>query len=191
MASVRLSDFMDQKRERSPYGNAHVEFQYVEELDAAATAKANGQPKYVSKEILMVHSGRERTPVEVTDYHRQLYPEKYAAFKAGSEQPLDGTPLSEWAMIPRTAVLELAHFNIKTVEQLAELSGDLKKKIGPLQSFCKQAKHWLESAKSTQSEVAQFKADLERERNARKSLEEQVVKLMQRIEATEGVKLLT
>jgi hypothetical protein len=186
---VRMSEIMGDRRAKSPYGNAHVEFQLVHEIDPEATAKANGQPKYREKEILMVHSGREKTPVEVTDYHRSLYAEKYAAFKGGLEQPIEGTPLSEWAMIPRTAVLELAHFNVKTVEQLAGLSGDLKKKIGPLSSYCKSAKVWLESASSTQSEVTQLRAEIERESKARQSLEEQVVKLMQRIEATEGVKL--
>lgn len=181
---------MVERRNTNPYKGQYVEFEYSYELDKAATAAANGQPKYKEVEILLVHNGRDKTPVLVTDYHKQLYPEKYAAFVARKEQPVDGTPLKEWPIMPRTVVLELAHIGIKTVEQLANANGDQKKLIGTQAHYVKKAKAWLEASESNQASVVQLREELEKERTARKSLEEQMVKLMARIEANEGVKLL-
>lgn len=57
----------------------------------------------------------------VTDEHRQRWPQEYAAFKAGLEQPVTGTPLREWPCAEMTPgrVKELAFLNILTVEHLA------------------------------------------------------------------------
>ena len=41
---------------------------------------------------------------------------------AGKEAPLSGTPLNEWALLKRPQIAELNYRNIRTVEDLAELS---------------------------------------------------------------------
>jgi hypothetical protein len=174
-----------------PYAHAQVEFKEVEEIDKQATAAhPAGIPQFKKKIILeVVKPGGDKTPVEVTDYHKQLYPEKWAAFQSGREQPIEGTPLTQWAMIPASVVQQLAFLGIRSVEQLAQTTGDIKKQLGPLATYCKQAKNWLESANSTQSQVTQLKAELDKEREARKKLEEHVHLLLLRIESSEGTRM--
>jgi hypothetical protein len=58
----------------------------------------------------------------VNDGHVERWPELYQAFKAGKEAPLSGTPLNEWALLKRPQIAELNYRNIRTVEDLAELS---------------------------------------------------------------------
>lgn len=58
----------------------------------------------------------------VDDSHRQQYPEQYAAFKAGREQPLSGTALSQWPVLNRAMVEELHYLKLRTVEEIANLS---------------------------------------------------------------------
>jgi hypothetical protein len=66
----------------------------------------------------------------VDDTHRQRWPEQYAAFKAGREQPLSGTALVEWPVLNRAMVEELHHLKVRTVEELANLSDIQVQNIG-------------------------------------------------------------
>lgn len=66
----------------------------------------------------------------VDNSHRERWPEAYQAFKAGREQPLSGTALSEWPVLNRAMVEELHHLQIRTVEELANLSDIQVQHIG-------------------------------------------------------------
>ena len=181
-----MSDLMERSGKKMYHG-CQVEF--VEEVipDPEATAKANGQHKYKTKEIILVTKpDGDVSPAEVTDIHRQQYAEQYNAFKAGKEQPLEGTPLTHWPIIPGPVVKELSHLGVKTVEQLAEASGETKRKMGVAAKYCKQAKEWLEAANSTPAQVVALKGELEQEKAKRQKLEDQVAALLRRVEANEG-----
>ena len=66
----------------------------------------------------------------VDDTHRQRWPQEYTAFKAGQEQPLIGTALKEWPVLNRAMVEELHFLQIRTVEELANLSDIQVQRIG-------------------------------------------------------------
>jgi hypothetical protein len=66
----------------------------------------------------------------VSDVERQRWPEAYAAFKAGQEAPITGTPVEEWPVLNRAMVAELRHLQIRTVEELARLSDIQVQQIG-------------------------------------------------------------
>jgi hypothetical protein len=114
-------------------------------------------------------------PVQERD--RRRFATQYRAFKSGEEQRVEGTPLKEWPAISRGQVEELAHFNVRTVEQLAGLADGLIKNIGPIQAIKQKAIDWIAQAKGgapldkMRSELAEKDAE-----NAllRKQLEEQV-----------------
>lgn len=133
--------------------------------------------------------GGERTVVKLEDVHKLEYAAEYAAWKANQAQPESGTPLSEWTLLSKSTCEELKYLGIRTVEQLAEANDAAKQKMGPLQSWCKKAKDWLESANTKQSEVTALKERLERAEKKAKKLEEQLTVLIQRVEATEGIRL--
>ena len=127
---------------------------------------------------------RKIEPQDVADY-----PELYAAFKAGSEAVTSGTPLTEWTLMNGSTLRELQHLGFRTVEQLADASDEVKRKLGPTGKFVKMAKDWLEAANSSQFAVVALKQQLEREQKRTAKLEEQVELLLQRVEGNEGTDL--
>jgi hypothetical protein len=66
----------------------------------------------------------------VRDEHKRRWPREYAAFKAGIEAPLEGTPITEWPAINKAQVQTLQYLNVRTVESLAELTDEQVMKIG-------------------------------------------------------------
>lgn len=127
---------------------------------------------------------RKIEPQDVADY-----PELYAAFKAGSEAVTSGTPLTEWTLMNGSTLRELQHLGFRTVEQLADASDEVKRRLGPTGKFVKMAKDWLEAANSSQFAVVALKQQLEREQKRTAKLEEQVELLLQRVEGNEGTDL--
>lgn len=60
----------------------------------------------------------------VKEEHKQRWPRQYAAFKAQTELPLEGTPVEHWAAITRSQAEELKFAHVRTIEQLASLPDD-------------------------------------------------------------------
>ena len=59
---------------------------------------------------------------------------------------MDGTPLSEWTIIPRSLVEEFAYFNIKTVENLANVHDGNALNHSSIITWREKAKKFLERA---------------------------------------------
>lgn len=188
--AVNLDEYYDHKAgRRKRFEGANVKFfdDYV--LDPIETEK-QGRPIYKSVPSISVQwPGGDETVRAIEPRDKIEYPEHWQAYKEQQEPPTQGTPLTEWAPLPRTFQLELAAIGVKTVEQLAFLSDDVKRRIGPLQKYCKTAKDWLEAAGEGQTQVTALKQQLEREERRSKKLEEQLELALQRIEALEGTKL--
>ena len=53
---------------------------------------------------------------------KDRWPQQYAAFKALQEQPLVGTPITEWAQISKSQAMMLKGVNVHTVDALAVVS---------------------------------------------------------------------
>jgi hypothetical protein len=70
-------------------------------------------------EIVMPGNPYTRPVMRVTEEHREIWPREYAAFKAGQEVAVDGTPLEAWARLRPTQLHELKALGFKTVEQIA------------------------------------------------------------------------
>lgn len=171
------------------YEGANVRFFYEYPEDKKKTEETG---LYSVKEVLSVSiqwPGCDETVVRAEDSHKYEYPRQWAAFQAAQEPPLEGTPLAEWAKMPRAVTLELAHYGIKSMEQLAGLSDAGKQKIGPLQKWCKEAQVVLDSVNSDSAKVAALTLQLERQTKRANQLEEQIGALMRRIESVEGVRL--
>ena len=136
--------------------------------------------------VSIQYPGGDETVRRIEPHDLVEYPELYAAFQSGNAPIESGTPLQEWAPLNGSALRELQHMGFKTVEQLAETSDDVKRRLGTLSKFVKIAKDWIDAANSTQFQVTALKQQLEREQRRTEKLESQVELLMQRIEANEG-----
>jgi hypothetical protein len=66
----------------------------------------------------------------VDNSHRERWKAEYDAFKAGREAPVSGTALEAWPILNRAQIAELKHLQIRTVEELANLSDVQVQHIG-------------------------------------------------------------
>ena len=123
-----------------------VKFFYKTRPDSVATQE-QGRPMFKDVEYIDIKVPGSRgtgvcRPVRPAD--KQRFPEHYEAFKKRVEAPVTGTPLAEWALIPRSAVEQLAFANVKTVEQLATLSDSYAGQMHGGYGYKKIAKEYLE-----------------------------------------------
>ncbi len=138
----------DQDRERGKkrkFDGANIVFYLDESPDKRKSAEAGHiVPRNV--ECLKVQfPGYDTTVVEVTDQIRQEYSREYNAWKQNEEPPVSGTPLTQWAVLNKSACEQFKKYGFKTIEQLADATDEAKRQMGPLSSFCKDAKTWMES----------------------------------------------
>jgi hypothetical protein len=84
----------------------------------------------------------------VWDQDIQRWPTKWAQYKAGQEQGQSGTPLKFAPFISEGMAEELAYMNIRTIEQLANLSDGNMPFMGAA-DFKRQAQQYLAKSTST------------------------------------------
>lgn len=187
---VNLDEYYELRNgTRKRFEGANVKF-FDEYIPDPIETEKQGRPIYKCIPSISIQwPGGDETVRAIEPQDKIEYPAHWAAYQSQQEPPTQGTPLTEWSMLPRTYQLELAAIGIKTVEQLAFISDEVKRRIGPLQKYCKIAKEWLESAGEGQTQIVALKEQLEREEKRSKKLEEQLELALQRIEALEGTKL--
>lgn len=142
--------------------------------------EGEGRPIYDEEEYIEIVTPGDKTnvvdrPVRPAD--KRQYAQQYAAWKAGDEEQLSGTPLTMWPAVSRSQVEELKHFRVRTVEQLADLSDANLQNIGPIRDLRERAKDFLATAKGNAPTEA-LRAQLADEKNRREALERQVQELV-------------
>jgi|TARA_R110001632_G_scaffold171351_4_gene290569 hypothetical protein len=101
------------------------------------------------------------------------FAQEYAAFKTNKEQHVTGTPLKQWPPISRSQALEMEYFNVRTVEQLAELSDVHTQKFAGLVSLRELARRFMQHA-NAMAPLSQMQAALDESTNAINTLNTQV-----------------
>jgi hypothetical protein len=119
--------------------------------------------------------------VKATD--KQRWPRQWQAFENQQEQPLEGTPLVEWPGISRSQCEELAHFGIKTVEQLAQMADSNTQKFMGLVGLKHRAVEYLEASKSA-APFQQLQAENDHLRNEIEAMKDQIAQLAKPKRAT-------
>jgi hypothetical protein len=152
-ADFDVADF-DGSKQKQLDEQLLVRFFYKTRPDAVET-KRQGRPIFKEVEYIDIKVPGDRgtgvcRPARAKD--RQRFPRHYAAFKNRVEAPTVGTPLSEWARIPRSAVEQLAFANVKTDEQLATLADSYAGQIQGGNNYKKMAKDYLEEVKNNKSD---------------------------------------
>lgn len=119
-----------------------------------------GRPVFEDREfvrVLIVGDRRTQPVYEVTDEHRERWAREYAAFKAGQEPPLEGTPLANWPPIGAARAKEFALMNIKTVEQLAGVGDNIVQNLGMGgRELREQARVFLDVARNGTAPIAKL-----------------------------------
>lgn len=83
-----------------------------------------GRPIYDEVECirLIVPGSRDEIVRRVIDEDKSIYAAEYARFKAQGATSASGTRLSEWPAMSVALIRELDHYNIRSIEDLADLS---------------------------------------------------------------------
>ncbi len=127
-----------------------VKFYLHPKKNVSKSAEA-GRPIYEELEYISIRvpGGRNNIvrPARQTDKNR--WPKHYAAFKAKDDDFLVGTPLDVWPAINRSLVEELKHFNVRTVEQLADLADSHAQNFMAIGKLKTRAKLFLEASKDS------------------------------------------
>jgi hypothetical protein len=163
---------------------------YVEAQENGFRTKQTGRPQYDDVEMVRIITpgDNKNIPVErVNDEHKARWPKEYEAFKAGIEAPLEGTPLAEWPPISRSQVAEFAHFNIRSVEQLAALGDHHLQNLGMgARELRAQAKTFLEVAEKGTAPIARMLAESQRKDDEIAILKRQLEEAAARIKELEA-----
>lgn len=121
--------------------------QAVEDEGASA---AEGRPIFKEVEFVKIFTpGDKDNIVDRMAYpaDRLRYPRQYAAFKAGREADI-GTPLAAWPGINQAQRREMEYFNVRTVEQLANLTDANAMGHMGIQALKQKAQAFLDAAKA-------------------------------------------
>lgn len=125
---------------------------YVLPVQLEFASSEAGRPIFEDREfvdIIIPGDRRAMAHHPVNDEHRNRWPKEYAAFKAGKEAPLEGTPLLQWPGMTRSRVEELAYFHIRTVEELALVNDHQLQNLGMgARQEREKAKLFLEAART-------------------------------------------
>jgi hypothetical protein len=152
VADFDVSDF-DQKNDAK---GCYVRFYTHAVMDKKAS-NAEGRPIFVDQEwIEIIAPGNQNNIVRrgVRPRDRHVYGEQYRRFKAGLEEQVVGTPLTEVPWITRSQVEELHYKKVRTLEQLAELSDTACSSSAGLYGMKQKAQAWVQKSK----EAAPFTA---------------------------------
>ncbi len=171
---------------KSPYSGCNIKMFNVVRKSEEKSKQAGRDIYDEIPSISFQWPGCDETVRAIEEKDKRDHPEIWAAFSAGIGPVQSGMPLKEWTRITASAVHELAYLGFRTVEQLAEANDEVKRKMGPLQRFAKEAQEWLAAANSPQSQVVALKEAFDREKLRADRLENQIELLLQRIEANEG-----
>ena len=136
-----------------------VQFYVEAKHDKGASDKA-GRPVYRNVEMVNIAFPADRQRTIVRPAHSQAtkigndvityamkFGDQYKRFKAGQEQVVEGTPLSEAPFLDTAQRATLKALNVYTIEQLASLQGQALKNLGPGGMVMQQkAQGYLENA---------------------------------------------
>jgi hypothetical protein len=132
----------------APAAQLRGEFFVDSEKDGLASAKAGRDIFRTVERVRIVIPGAVASIVvkNVDDTHRERWPEAYAAFKRGQEAPLQGMPLEEWPILNKAAIAELHYLQIRTVEELRDVSDLALQNIMGGQALRERARAWFDDA---------------------------------------------
>lgn len=155
-----------------------VRFEWFDEEDPAESKKC-GYARYRRIQILrtLIPGSKDERVDRVREEHKIRFPRAWAAFLAGEDGVVDGTPLKAFPGLTKDDISTAIHFHVLSVEQLAGMSDEHISNLGQgWRQKRDMAKNWIAAQKSAQP-VAELNAALEDERQLRRALEERLAAL--------------
>jgi len=159
--------------------NLFVEF-YEDALEIPFKSEQEGRPVYEQRVFVRIMVPGDATSIietPATEQHKDEFRRKYEQFLKGQKDVIEGTPLVMWPVVNKSQIKECEFFEVRSVEQLADLSDSSCKRMGMgYMELRSKAKAWLLAAKDS-ALVTRQAADVERLTNEIEALKEQIVQL--------------
>lgn len=193
VADAVLQDFANNATAWSEVSNADqgtpgdekliVRFEDHPHLDDAASRDANRPIFKMVPYIKIMIPGDKDTIIHrpVREGDKTRFAKAYLAFQAGQSQ-VQGFPLSEWPKITRAQVEELKYFNIRTVEDLANVSDSQTHKFIGIHQLRDEARRYLDLLKE-QAPLDAVQAELKKRDETIETMKAQIASLMARRQA--------
>lgn len=130
---------------------------FIDSRANPARSEADGVPRFDDVEMveILVPGDRLNSPVQiVTEAHRKRWPRAYRAFKDGQEEAVEGTPIAQLPGLTKSQTEELRYFNIRAIEQLADMPDALLQKARPMDGLAlrDRAKRWVAGTQGAAAE---------------------------------------
>jgi hypothetical protein len=112
-----------------------------------------GHPVYDDMEYITIIVPGDKTSIvhrPVWAQDKQRFSRQYAQFKQGQEQTVVGLPLKLWGGMTLGQAKEFEYFNVKTVEQLAEMADGNGIGIQGFNGLKQRARDYIKSTKDQQ-----------------------------------------
>jgi len=154
----------------------HVVFQMHPHPNNEASAK-EGRPVFEEREYVKIMVPGDKYSVVIRPVWQQdklRFPRQYAAFKEGRSQDSIGTPLAMWPQITRSQVEELAYFNCKTIEQLANMPDSNIQNFAGILSLRQKARDFIKYAKES-APIAELRKELD-EKDAKIAAQDEAIR---------------
>ena len=158
----------------------YVKFFTKPKQDVKKSAE-EGRPIFLELPYIEIRTpGDKKTVISrpVRDEDKQKFYQQWEAFERGLDQPLDGTPLSEWPAVTRSQVEELKHFGVMTVEHLAALSDTNAQKFMAINALRQKARDWLAAAEGN-APISKLEAENDTLKNQIGAMQDQIDQLIQ------------
>ncbi len=148
---------------------------YMHPREMKDESAAAGRPVFRDTEYIsiLVPGSRSEIARRATAEDKARFAAHYEAFKRRQEMPDEGTPLMQWPPVSRAMVEQLAFFNIKTVEQLANIPDSNMPNIMGLGRLKQVAQQYLAAA-AADAPLTKLQSELE-ERDIRISAQENTI----------------
>ena len=130
---------------RSADDRLMIKFELYPHPNAAKSLEC-GHPVYDDAEyITIIVPGDKNSIVHrpVWNQDKERFSRQYAQFKQGLEQTVSGLPLKMWGGMTAGQAKEFEFFNVKTVEQLAEMSDNLGMQVQGFQALKQRARDYV------------------------------------------------
>jgi hypothetical protein len=154
-------------KNRPEFENANIQFE-GEWIDDKTKPKKDGTFEQLRKVIVLISypGQRDSTPIRWDHLPPRTKAElqsRYDQWEKGEVLTVKGTPLVSWSVLPRSTYELFVRAGFQTVEQVAALEGHSNTELPTeLKKWPKKAKLYIDSANSTQSQVAALTEEVEK-----------------------------
>lgn len=136
---------------------------YVKAVQDKEASLKEGRPIFKDVEYIDIRApgSRDNVARPASPHDKSRFAKHYKAFKerTSDDEVVEGTLLAEWPLISRSQVEELGFFNVKTVEQLVNMSDANAQRFMGIHALKRKASEWLERVK-VQQEADELAAEL-------------------------------